>query len=118
MELNKKNPNSKIIERFSNEGTFDLSEDTEIGTFKTITQNMEFSFEMKIQNMDSCVVDGFNWVLLIGGWFNFYIRKSTQESKFYISHGQVNGLGRHKDIQKEHPISCSNSWKKEFLLKF
>ena len=118
MELCKKNPNSKIIERFSNDGTFDLSKITEIGRFKTITQNMEVSFEMKIPNMDSCDVDGYNYVLLFRGWFVFFIRKSTEESKFYIRHRQENGLGRHDDIQKKNPISCSNSWKKEFLLKF
>ena len=90
----------------------------EIGTFKTITQNMEFSFEMKIQNMDSCRIDGYDFVLRIEGWFDFGIRKSTQESKFYIDHEQENGLGDHDDIQKQSPISCSNNWKKEFLFKF
>ena len=121
MELCKKKTNSKIIERFSNDGTFDFSEGTKIGTFKTITQNMEVSFEMKIPDMDSCDVGDYNLVLEIGGledWFDFAIRKSTQESKFYINHEQENGLGRHNDIQEENPISCSNSWKKEFLFKF
>ena len=64
----------------------------------------------------------FDWFLerclLISGWFYFAIRKSTEESKFYINHCQDDGLGDHDDIQKESPISCSNSWKKEFLLKF
>ena len=117
LELCKKNPNSKIIERFSNDGTFDLSVYTGIGTLKTITQNMEFSFEMKIQNMDSCRIGGCNYVLLIGWWLRFGIVNSSEESKFYIRHRQRNGLGFH-DIQKESPISFSNSWKKEFLFKF
>ena len=117
LEFCKKNPDSKIIERFSNDGTFDLST-TKIGTLKTITQNMEVSFEMKIQNMDSFDVDNYNDVLWIEGWFYFDISKSFEESNFYIYHEQRNGLGHHNYIQKESPISFSNSWKKEFLLKF
>ena len=123
LEHYKKNPNSKIIERFSIiaafDGTFNpLSEKRKIGTLKTITQNMEVSFEMKIQNMDLCVVGRYNRVLQIPGWFYFDISKSTEESKFYIYHYQTNGLGSHYDIPKKGPISFSNSWKKEFLLKF
>ena len=123
LEHYKKNPNSKIIERFSIiaafDGTFNpLSEKRKIGTLKTITQNMEVSFEMKIQNMDECRIGGCNYVLLIPGWFRFDITKSPEESKFHIRHRQMNGLGDHDDIPKKSPISFSNSWKKEFLFKF
>ena len=115
MERCKKIENSKIIERFYNDGTYDLSQNTTIGG---ITQNMEVSFEMRIENMDSCFVDGINFVFWISGWFNFGIKKSTEESKFYISHQQENGLGRHYNIRIQNPIIYANNWQKEFLSKF
>ena len=76
--------------------------------------NMEFSFEIKIEDLDSIEVGGFNWVLFSPGWFDFYLRKSAEESKYYIWHTQYNGLGDHRDILKANPISFSNDWKKEF----
>ena len=80
--------------------------------------DMEFSFEMKIQDLGSRTsiqIDGSKTVLCIGYWFNFGLKKLAEESKYYISHWQYNGLGRHETIQKSNPISFSNIWKKEFL---
>ena len=50
---------------------------------------MEVNFEIKIENMNSCRVDGVKTVLWIFDWFGFCIKKSHQEAKFYIYHGQV-----------------------------
>ena len=119
LEPSKKKINLKIIERCSNDGTFDISRQKAIGKIKSITPNMEFSFELKIENMDSCRVDDYNRVLSIGGWFYFDIKKSTEKSKFYVYHAQQNGcqLGCHDDICKQNPITFTNNWQKEFLSK-
>ena len=124
LERCKKIENSKIIERFYNDGTYYLSKYTKIGGIKTITQNMEVSFEMRIENMDLCDVDGYIGVLrIVGvgwsvGWFYFGIKKSSEESKFCIYHKQENGLGRHDNIRIQKPIIYAKNWQKEFLLKF
>ena len=76
---------------------------------------MEFSFEMKIEDLGSIRVDGYKGVLWIGEWFWFRLRKSAEESKYYIEHNQYRGLGMHSKIQKSNPIGVSNNWKKEFL---
>ena len=122
-------PSHKIVERWSNDGTYDVSKYAKIGKIKSITPNMEFSFELKIENMDSCEphmnsmfshcevdYEG-NWVLFGPAWFNFIIQKSTEASKYYICHWQDNGLGYHKDICKQNPITFKNNWQKEFLSK-
>ena len=79
---------------------------------------MEVSFEMKIQNVDEGYEDYYYYVLLIRYWFWFGIRKSNEKSKFYIGHGQRNGLGDHFEILEPNPINVSNDWKKEFLERF
>ena len=111
-------------ERWSNDGTFDMSSGTEIGKIKSITPNMEFSFELKIENMDGCTDSCrdigcwcFKLVLGIGGWFDFNLDNAKEESKFLISHDQKNGLGYHYDICKQNPITFTKNWQKEFLLK-
>ena len=48
---------------------------------------------------------------------HFGIYKSTEKSKFYIRHSQNNGLGYHNDIRKQYPITFTNNWRKELLLK-
>ena len=114
---------SKILERWFNDGMFNirtghlLPTETEIGRITSITPDMEFSFELKIEDMNSCIVDNPYWVLWIPDWFNFNIKKSTEESKFYISHIQDNGLGKHLNIRQSNQISYANNWQKEFLLK-
>ena len=114
-------PSHKIVERWSNDGTYDVSNYTKIGKIKSITPNMEFSFELKIENMDSNIVHWDNEVLWIGGvastWFWFIIKRSTEESKYYIRHVQYNGLGDHMDICQQNPLSYTNNWQKEFLSK-
>ena len=40
----------------------DLSQQKNIGKNKTITMDMEFSFEMKIQDLGSIGVDGYKFV--------------------------------------------------------
>ena len=108
-----------MIEHFTHNGPEDLSEGNEIGKIKTITENMEFSFEMKIQNVDECIDDdGCYNALWIGYWFRFRIRKSNEESKYYLYHRQDNGLGEHDEILKPNPINVSNDWRKEFLERF
>ena len=77
--------------------------------------DMEVSFEMKIADLGSIGVDGYKRVLGIGGWLDFYLRKSTEKSQYYIGHEQKNRLGEHDEILKSKPISFSNNWKKEFL---
>ena len=76
---------------------------------------MEFSFEMKIEDLGCFDFYGYKRVLIIGGYFYFDLRKSAEESKYYIDHSQYNGLGDHNEIQKSNPMSVSNNWKKEFL---
>ena len=105
------------MERLSNDGTYDLSRPTKIGKIKSITPNMEFSFELKIENMDSSNVDRHNYVLLIGNWFCFQIHKSTEPSKYYIYHVPYNGLGSHDNIRKQNLLTFPNNWQKEFLFK-
>ena len=82
-----------------------------------ITMDMEVSFEMKIEDLGSIGVGGYKSVLDIKGWFYFGLRKSAEESKYYIYHRQYNGLGIHGEILKSNPICFSNNWKKEFLAK-
>ena len=77
--------------------------------------DMELSFEIKIEDLSSIEVDGYKAVLWIGSWFRFGLRKSAEESQYYIFHWQFNGLGEHREILKANPISFSNIWKKEFL---
>ena len=105
------------MERWSNDGTFDISTETNIGKIQSITSNMEFSFELKIENMDSIEVDGYIRVLRIWDWFFFGIYKSKEASKFYIRHAQFNGLEVCNDICKKNPITFTNKWQKEFLSK-
>ena len=93
----------------------DLSEYKNIGKIKTITMDMEASFEMKIKPKTSMAVVYYMNVLEIFGWFDFGLRKSDKESKYYIHHWQGNGLGHYSEILKSNPISVSNNWKKEFL---
>ena len=77
---------------------------------------MEFSFEMKIEDLNSVKVDIGKTVLNIGLCFFFSLKKSESESsKYYINHWQFNGLGKHDEILKSNPISVSNNWRKEFL---
>ena len=112
----KKNPSSSIKERFLNDDTFDIGDKTKIGSIRTISPNMEISFELSIQDMDSCNVDYRERVLIIKDYFRFAIRKSAQEARYYIDHEQFNGLGSHDEIQKSNPISYnSDNWQKEFL---
>ena len=77
----------KFRKLFVSKNSYDISTKTEIGQIKTLTPNMEVNFELKIQNMNSCRVDGAKTVLWIFGWFGFCIKKSHQEAKFYIYHG-------------------------------
>ena len=93
----------------------DLSEDTTIGKIKAITKSMEFSFEMKIEDLNSVKVDTGKTVLDIGFCFFLSLKQSAESSKYYINHWQFNGLGKHDEILKSNPISVSNHWKKEFL---
>ena len=86
-----------------------------MGQIKTITMSMEVSFEMKIENLFSIRVDDYKEVLNIDGWFWFGLRKSAEESKYYITNYWYRTLGEHDGILKLNPISCSNNWKKEFL---
>ena len=72
---------------FVSKNSFEISTKTEIGQIKTLTPKMEVNFEIKIDNMDSCRIDGAKTVLWIFGWFGFCIKKSHQEAKFYIYHG-------------------------------
>ena len=88
-----------------------------IGKFKSFTSNMEFSFELKIENMDSIEVDGYIDVLSVWDGFCFGIYKSKEASKFYIRHAQFNGLEVCDDICKQSPITFMNNWQKEFLSK-
>ena len=117
LEPRQKKTNLKILERWSNDGTFDISMNTYIGKIKSITPNMEVSFELKIENMDSLDVDGYNLVLEIGEWFWFGIYKSTEASKFYIKNEQRNGLAYQNRICYQNPLSYTNDWQKEFLSK-
>ena len=117
LEPSKKKINLEIKEQWSNHGTFDISTGTEIGKIKSITPNMEFSFELKIENMDLCEVERFNRVLMIWPWFDFGIKKSTEPSKYYIYHVQYNGLGSHDNIRKQNLLTFPNNWQKEFLFK-
>ena len=107
-----------MIEHFTHNGPEDLSKEEIIGKIKTMTENMEVSFDMKIEDVDECDDDYFYYVLLIEHWFDFAIRKSNEESKYYLHHEQWNGLGEHKEILKPNPINVSNNWKKEFLERF
>ena len=66
----------------------DLYPGKEIGEFKAITMNMEVRFEMKIENLGSMRVDGHKTVLFIDRCFNFGLKKSAEESNYYIHHGQ------------------------------
>ena len=81
--------------------------------------SMEFSFEMKIEDW-GCMKSSCKGVLDIGlnpteiVWFSFALIKSAEESKYYLPHRQLNGLGRHLEIRKSNPMSFSNNWKKEF----
>ena len=77
---------------------------------------MEFSFDIKIE--DWSVIQNDMTVLQIDQWFFFYLRKSDDQSKYYIDHNQNNGLGKHDEILISNPISVSNNWKKEFLERF
>ena len=110
--------NAQIKENFNYNGPLDLSQRKNIGQIKTITMDMEVRFEMKIQDLGSVGVDDYKWVFGIDGWFWFYLRKSAEESKYYINHMQWNGLGEHDEILKSNPMSFSNNWKKEFLENF
>ena len=107
--------NARIIENFIYNGPLDLSQRKDIGQIKMITMDMEVSFEMKIKNLGSIEVDGYKDVLYIGECFEFGLRKSAEESKYYLYHEQDNGLEWHNEILKSNPISFSNNWKKEFL---
>ena len=104
---------------FSSSGTFDISGTNVIGAIHRITPKMEFSFELKIENMDSCEDGSSKSILWIHGesawWFGFNIHKSSEESKYYIFHLQNNGLGPHYNIRKLNPIRYSNTWQKEIL---
>ena len=104
-----------MIEHFIHNGPEDLSYLNEIGKIKTLTENMEFSFEVKVENVDEMDDDGYYNVLWIGFWLNFGVRKSNEESKYYLDHEQGNGLGRHNEILRPNPINVSNDWRKEFL---
>ena len=127
MEPSKKKINLEIKEQWSNHGTFDISRQTAIGKIKSITRNMDISFELKIENMDSCKVDDLHVVLLISstsknlGWFWFGIKKSSEKSKFYIYHSQSNGLaeqlGTYRYSRQFNPLSYTNNWQKDFLAK-
>ena len=111
--------NARIKEHFIYNETIDLSRLNCIGKIETITANMEISFEMKIENIDSCKSDEPYWVLAIGGWFYLKMKKSTAESNcYYISIEQRNGFHRKFGvIRLTIPISVSNYWKKECLEK-
>ena len=108
--------NAIIKERFSHDDAFDLSKYQRIGIIKKISPNMEFSFEMKVEN----IVDSYcyNSVLSIDDWFCFAVVKYTmEESKFYINYRHKNGLeqaicGINLD---DFPNSFSNNWRKEFF---
>merc|ERR1719175_150908 len=71
---------------FSNEGTFDLSKVTSVGNIQMVKPNMEVNFEIRIYNWDSYPTDGFIYLLFIQPWLHFSIRKSSESSKFYITH--------------------------------
>ena len=111
--------NARIKEHFIYNEPVDLSKVTykTIGKIKTITPNMEVSFEMQIGNFDSIEVDDDRSLLWIESWLFFGIRKAT-ESTYYIDHNQYNGLGRQDDIRKSNPFKVSNHWKKEISLNF
>ena len=115
MESLKKN--ARIKEHFIYNGPVDLSNVLceIIGKIKTITPNMEVSFEMQIEKLGSSEVDAYRRVLAIQNWLYFGIRKAT-ESTYYIDHQQCNGLEQH-DIRKSNPFKVSNDWKKENFSK-
>ena len=106
----RKKTNLTILDCWSNDGTFDT--ETKIGSIKSITPNMEVSFELKIENMDSCDVVEYNRVFRIHYWFYFGIKKSTEASKFYIFHS---GLGSCRYLHKQNSFNYTNNWQKKFL---
>ena len=116
MESLKKN--ARIKEHFIYNGPVDLSNVLceIIGKIKTITPNMEVSFEMQIENLDSIGVGVYRCLFWIDYSLYFGIKKATK-STYYIDHEQKNGLGRQQDIRKSNPFQFSNDWKKEISLK-
>ena len=106
--------NARIKEQFLYNEPVDLSNiyyET-IGNIKTITPNMEISFEMQIENFNSIEVDDYRCALTIQNWLVLGIKKAT-ESTYNIYHEQKNGLGRQQDIRKSNPFKVSNDWKKK-----
>ena len=109
--------NLEIKEQWSNDGTFDLVKYNFIDDIKSITPNMELSFELKIENMDSSWIHRQNWVFWINKWFGFGIKMSSEASKYYIILSQLDGLGYHAGIRKQNPITFTKNWQKDFLSK-
>ena len=59
------------MDSFFNDATYHLSGKTKAGLISAVTPDMEISFELKIENIDSCETDEYECVLWIDPWFYF-----------------------------------------------
>ena len=105
-----KNESSCTQDEFFNGNAFDISKATNIGKIKMISPRMKVCFELQIDNIDNFPTDAFVYLLFVQPWFDLRIRKSAECSKYYISHTQYNGLGKHREIRKYDPIDLTNRW--------
>ena len=76
---------------------------------------MDVWFEIKVENMDRCIVDHDHTIVFIFKWFDFSIRKSADKTNYYIHHVQFKGRSSESFLLESNPISFSTKWKKEFL---
>ena len=84
---------------------------------------MEVRFEMKVANLDFVDHDHDLSVLFISSWFKLAIRKSAEESKYYIDYTQKTSpkqIRRSRGLVRleSNLIKFSKNWKKVCRLIF
>ena len=108
------NKNAKIKEQFNYDGPTNLHHRT-FDFIGVLASNMDVWFEMKVENMDRCIVDDDHTVVWIFGWLKFSIRKSADKSNYFIHYKQWKGKRCKNFILESNPMRFSTKWKKEFL---